>query len=201
MSDTEHDHEGHVHSRTRNIWHEILDDGEGDDDGTLIAVDHVYLPDGSFACGDCGAPGHDPGLVGLIVGEGSALLEPELALIVANRLTRVANLILESREEPPDIEREAHRLGAPVELPGSSFKAGDVISVPPEVVRVTGFRPNSRLVIKRRKASQRPGRCKACGAAIEAGDLYAAATEPTSDRCIRCVDGWPLAATGPKGIG
>jgi len=42
MSDTEHDHEGHVHSRTRNIWHEVLDDGEGEDDGTLIAVDHVY---------------------------------------------------------------------------------------------------------------------------------------------------------------
>ena len=200
MSDTEHDHEGHVHSRTRNIWHEILDDGEGDDDGTLIAVDHVYLPDGSFACSDCGAPGHDPGMVGLIVGEGSALLEPELALIVANRLTRAADLILESREDPPDIEREAHRLGAPVELPGSSFKAGDVISVPPEVVRVTGFRPNSRLVIKRRRASQRAGKCKACGAAIEAGDLYAAATDPMSDRCIRCVDGWPLAATGPKGL-
>ena len=123
------------------------------------------------------------------------------ALIVANRLTRAADLILESREDPPDIEREAHRLGAPVELPGSSFKAGDVISVPPEVVRVTGFRPNSRLVIKRRRASQRAGKCKACGAAIEAGDLYAAATDPMSDRCIRCVDGWPLAATGPKGLG
>ena len=197
---SEHDHEGHVHSRTRNIWHEILDDGEGDDDGTLIAVDHLYLPDGSFACSDCGAPGHDPGMVGLIVGEGSALLEPELALIVANRLTRAANLILESREEPPDIEREAHRFGAPVELPGASFKAGDVIAVPPGVIRVTRFRETSRLVIKRCKSGKEK-ECKSCGGPITAGDLYAAASEPTSDRCIRCVDGWPLAATGPKGIG
>ena len=93
---------------------------------------------------------------------------------MANRLTRVANLILESREEPPDIEREAHRFGRPVEMPGSSFKAGDVISVPPEVIRVTRFRTSSRLVIKRRKAGQRPGECKGCGAVIETGDLYAA---------------------------
>ena len=197
---SEHDHEGHVHSRTRNIWHEVLDDGEGDDDGTLIAVDHLYLPDGSFACSDCGAPGHDPGLVGLIVGEGSVLLEPELALIVANRLTRAADLILLSREDPPDIEREAHRFGAPVEMAGASLKAGDVISVPPEVVRVTGFRPNSRLVIKRCRAG-RERTCKACGRIIAPGDLYAATTDPKADRCIRCVDGWPLAATGPKGIG
>jgi hypothetical protein len=121
---TEHDHEDHICSRTRNIWHVILDDGEGDDDGTLIAVDHVYLPDGSFTCSDCGRPGHDPGMVGLIVGEGSALVEPEVALTIANRLTRAASLILESHEDPPDIEREAHRLGAPVECPARRSRPG-----------------------------------------------------------------------------
>ena len=187
-------HPEHVHSRTRNIWHTMLDDGEGDEDGTFIAVDHLYLPDGSFNCQDCGAPGHDPGMVGLIVGDGSALLEPELALTLANRIARAANLILESMEQPPDIEREAARFGAPDEPFRTSLKAGDVIAVPPEVIKVTSFRATSRLVIKKRRASQRKGTCKSCGTDLEPGDLYAAATEPTSDRCIRCVDGWPLAA-------
>ena len=190
--------------RSRTLLSMTVDCACGDEDheGIVVEVEHVYLAEQDVGtCENCHLPHRNPGMVGLIVGEGSALMEPELALIVANRLTRVANLILESREEPPDIEREAHRFGAPVEMPGSSFKAGDVISVPPEVIRVTRFRTSSRLVIKRRKAGQRPGECKACGAVIETGDLYAAATEPTSDRCIRCVDGWPLAATGPKGLG
>ena len=94
----------------------------------------------------------------------------------------------------------ADRANLPYQRNFQPLEDGDVISVPPEVIRVTRFRTSSRLVIKRRKAGQRPGECKACGAVIETGDLYAAATEPTSDRCIRCVDGWPLAATGPKGL-
>ena len=87
---TEHDghvHPEHVHSRTRNIWSAILDD----DEETCIAVDHIYLPEGSFTCEDCGLPGHDPGMVGIIVGGGGALLEPELALTLANRLTRAVS--------------------------------------------------------------------------------------------------------------
>ena len=120
---TEHDHDGHVHpehvhSRTRNIWNTILDDGGGDDDGTLIAVDHVYLPEGSFD--DCGDPGHDPGLVGIIVGDGGALLEPELALVLADRIKRAAHLVLESREEPADIERDMARFAAAAREDGAA---------------------------------------------------------------------------------
>ena len=111
-------HPEHVHSRTRNIWHTMLDDGEGEDDGTFIAVDHLYLPDGSFNCQDCGKPGHDPGMVGLIVGDGSALIDAELALTLADRLTRAAHLVLESQEEPADIERDVARFAAAARDPG-----------------------------------------------------------------------------------
>jgi len=105
-------HPEHVHSRTRNIWHTILDDSDNDEDGTFIAVDHLYLPDGSFTCDDRGRPGHDPGMVGLIVGDSSALLDAELALTLADRLTRAAHLVLESQEEPADIERDVARFAA-----------------------------------------------------------------------------------------
>ena len=194
----DHDPE-HVCTRVRNIWHTVLDDGPGDDDGTFLAVDHLYLPEGSFTCSDCGGPGHDPGMVVLRVGDEAALLDEDVALVLANRLQRVVNLILESREAPADIERDMARFGAPAEMPRTSLKPGDVIAVPPEVVRVTGFRATSRLIIKRRKASQRQGTCKSCGTDIGPGDLYAAASDPNSDRCIRCVDGWPLASEGVLG--
>jgi hypothetical protein len=190
----DHDHPEHVCSRVRNIWHDVLNDGYGDEEGTPIAVDHLYLPDGSFTCEDCGAPGHDPGMGVLRLGDEAGLMDVGELLTLADRLRKVADLILESRMQPPDMDREAHKFGVPVEPPRTSFKPGDVIAVPPEVVRVTGFRPSSRLIIKRRKASQRQGTCKSCGTPIGPGDLYAAASEPASDRCIRCVDGWPLAS-------
>lgn len=108
------DHE-HVQLRTRTIgmiWPEA--DAEP---GIHIAVDHVYLPEGSFPCGDCGEPGHDPGLVGLAIHGGedsakSALLTPEEALTLANRLQRAASLVYESMEDSADIEREAARFAA-----------------------------------------------------------------------------------------
>jgi hypothetical protein len=87
-------------------------------DDNSITVDHVYLPEGSHECSEpgCVRPAHDPGMVGLIMSEGdnavSALLEPEEALILAERLTRAASLVLESGEDPADIEREAAKYTA-----------------------------------------------------------------------------------------
>jgi ribosomal protein S14 len=69
--------------------------------------------------------------------------------------------------------------------------------MPPEVIRATGGRPGSRLVIRKRQAGRREARCASCGTPIRPGDLYAAADQK-SDRCIRCVDGWPLASI--KGV-
>jgi hypothetical protein len=100
--------------RTRTIGRLYSEATEAD-----ITVEHVYLPDGSFSCDDCGNPGHDPGMVGLMIDAGvennaSVLLSPEEALLLINRLQRAVSLVLESGEEVPDIEREAARFGASV---------------------------------------------------------------------------------------
>jgi len=96
--------------RTRTLLHMPLDD---DEDAPFIAVDHVYLPEGGAGtCCACDNPAHDPGAVGLIVSEGQAILTAEQALVLANRLTRAASLILESEEDVADIEREAARFAA-----------------------------------------------------------------------------------------
>jgi len=104
---TEHDPED-IPLRTRTIAHLHLDDGE-----TTIAIEHVYAPDGAFACDDCGKAGHDPGMVGLLMSDEEGLVDglltAEQALMLANRLTRAASLILESGEDVPDVEREAAR--------------------------------------------------------------------------------------------
>jgi hypothetical protein len=94
----------------------------GVDGGTDIVVQHVYHPDGALCCENCGST-HDPGLAGLIVTceaepEVSLLLSAEEALMLVNRLNRVVNLICESAEAVPDIEREAARF-APAS-PGES---------------------------------------------------------------------------------
>ena len=91
-------------------------------DGSEITVDHIYAPEGAFACGDCGGPGHDPGMVGLMVNGDNdqnvgVVLTAEEALVLANRLQRAASLVLESQEDTPDIEREAARFSAPPERP------------------------------------------------------------------------------------
>lgn len=88
-----------------------------------VVVEHVYAPDGSFKCDDCGKPGHDPGYVGLVIyGDGgdceSVLLEPHEALLIANRLQRAASLVLESTEDVPDVEREANRFSVVPDTPG-----------------------------------------------------------------------------------
>lgn len=92
--------------RTRSVGHLHLDTP-----GHAIAVDHVYAPDGVL---DGDGTGHDPGRVGLVVKEGehagSVLLTASQALSLANRLTRAASLVLESGEDPADVEREAARV-------------------------------------------------------------------------------------------
>lgn len=105
----------HIQLRYRNVG-TLVDD----EDDLTVEVDHVYIPEGQAGTcchGDCGKPAHDPGVVGIIIATGgeddgaavSALLTPEQALYVANRLTRAANLVLESGEDVADIEREAAR--------------------------------------------------------------------------------------------
>jgi len=86
------------------------------DEDTTVVVDHVYEPEGTGTCEDCGKPAHDPGMVGLtLAGEEesvSALMEPSQALVLAERLQRAASLVLESQEDAPDMEREAARYTA-----------------------------------------------------------------------------------------
>jgi hypothetical protein len=78
-----------------------------------ITVDHVWLPDGEYTCPGCGS-GRDPGMVGLLITDSDddtvrVLLTDREALWLADRLTRGAHLVMESGEEPPDVEREAAR--------------------------------------------------------------------------------------------
>lgn len=114
MSETESEtHAEGIPLRTRTIGVVF-----GDCGGDRIAVEHVFAPEGAFECDDCGAPGHDPGMVGLgIDGDDQqsayAMLSPEEALLIANRLTRAAMLVLESQEDRPDVEREAARFAVP----------------------------------------------------------------------------------------
>jgi len=94
------------------------------DEDTVIIVDHVYEPEPGLVCEHCGKQGHDPGMVGLVIsslddedGEPDSipvLMSAEDALLLANRLQRAANLVLESEEGLPDIERDMARF-APVE--------------------------------------------------------------------------------------
>jgi hypothetical protein len=114
-SEPEHQHDPHeVQMRNRMVFHLDLDGQE-----TFIGVDHVYAAEGSITCEHCGRPGHDPGFVGLMLGEEHALLDPGEALMLAERLQRAASLVMESMEDVPDIEREAARYSVPEE-PGSS---------------------------------------------------------------------------------
>lgn len=91
-----------------------------DDEGTTVTVQHVFAREGSFVCDDCGKPGHDPGFVRLVLDYGDdgahVVLTAEQALVLANRLTRGASLILESAEDVPDIEREAAKFSVPSEV-------------------------------------------------------------------------------------
>ena len=98
--------------RERNIGR--IDTGEDE-----ISVDHLYDSEPA-ACPGCGGRCVAPGLVALTVTDESVLLTPEEALLLANRLTRAANLVLETMEDAPDAEREAARFGAVPDYPPDS---------------------------------------------------------------------------------
>ena len=74
----------------------------------------------------------------------------------------------------------------------SDFREGDVIAAPLDVIAATRLSDGSRLLIKRVQFRHSYA-CGGCRKPINVGDLYAKCTEVTSDRCIACVDGWPLA--------
>jgi hypothetical protein len=186
--------------RSRTLLSMMVPCGCGDDDheGIPVEVEHVYLAEEDVGtCENCHLPHRNPGMVALAVGDESVLLSEGDALRVAHRLIRGADLCAEAGEDPPDLERDMARFGALPELPRSTFKAGDVITAPPGI-RIAGGRSGSRLVIRKRQAGRREARCASCGTPIRPGDLYAAAADQKSDRCIRCVDGWPLATI--KGV-
>lgn len=88
------------------------------DDDTIVLVEHVFAAEGHAGkCDECGQDAHDPGVVGLaLAGDNgttmSVLVPPEVALLIANRLERAANAVLESMEEPEDLERSMARFGA-----------------------------------------------------------------------------------------
>ena len=86
---------------------------EHDDEGTLVEVEHVYLPEEEVgACTNCGHPHRNPGMVGLAVGEECVLLSDMEALKIAHRLIKGAELVAEADEDPPDIDRDIARFTA-----------------------------------------------------------------------------------------
>lgn len=85
-----------------------------------ITVGHVY-DSAAEPCPGCGGPCVSAGMIALdVLADGPALLTPEEALLLANRLTRAANLVLETMEDAPDAEREAARFGAVPDYPPDS---------------------------------------------------------------------------------
>jgi hypothetical protein len=107
--DDEHDHE-HAFPpfQERNIADLYTTDGSN------IRVDHLYVASADLQpCPSCGGECVSPGLIGLVLDEESAVLSPEETLLLINRLQRTVNAVLETMEDPPDMDREAARLALP----------------------------------------------------------------------------------------
>jgi len=102
---TEHqDGCGHPPLRARNIATLFTDDG------SEISVNHLYVAGPETCSHDgCENPAVSPGLVGLTLDDAAGMFTPAEALLIANRLTRAANIVLETEEQLPDIERESAR--------------------------------------------------------------------------------------------
>jgi hypothetical protein len=115
--DQDHDHHDHGELKTRLVT--VVEAAYK----TLVAVEHVYDNDVCSACGTLST-----GFVGIRIrnededergdehgdehdGEkcASALLDAGEALLLADRITRAAHLVLETTEEPADFEREVIR--------------------------------------------------------------------------------------------
>jgi hypothetical protein len=101
---------------------------ESEVNGTEIRIDHVYAPDGVLPCEECGGPARDPGLVGIFMTgtdgqDVAALLGPGEAALLALRIQRAVNLIMESDEDLPDIEREAARFAMAAEPEADPVRA------------------------------------------------------------------------------
>lgn len=79
-----------------------------------IAIDHVFSMN-NRECPECGGESEDEGFVGLMINDdesdnhASILLTAEEALLLANRLQRAAEVVLESDEDLPNPEREYRR--------------------------------------------------------------------------------------------
>lgn len=105
-----HEHETGPHQHSdlvaRNVWTGVTTDG------SRISIDHLYPAEPEPCCA-CGGDCITAGLVGLILDDAVAMLTPEEAGLLANRLTRAENLVLEMTEDTPDPDREAARY-APV---------------------------------------------------------------------------------------
>ena len=104
---TEHHHHEDTEIRARHIaW---IDAGED----VSIEIEHVY---DNATCPEHGGLSHD-GMVGLTIHRGTGeeaecsavLLDAAEALLLADRITRAAHLVLELDEGLPDIEREMLR--------------------------------------------------------------------------------------------
>jgi hypothetical protein len=96
--------------RGRIVYFTVLDD---DPEERELVVEHIWIRDGEAGpCDHCEKPAHDPGMVGLMLGGEHAVMTAEEALVLANRLTRAASLVLESQEDVPDLERDMARFAA-----------------------------------------------------------------------------------------
>ena len=85
-------------------------------DGSRVIIDHLFPAAGDTPrCPSCDGLCIAPGLVGLVLDDASGLFTAEEALLIANRLTRGANLVLEATEDATDLSREAAKLGLPTD--------------------------------------------------------------------------------------
>lgn len=109
MTELDHDEQACPPLKARGLGHLHFSDG------TIADIEHVFAGEGSITCGDCGEAVQDAGFVGLTIADDEgvvqAMLAPEDALLLAARLTRAANLVLETGEQPPDFDREAAKYG------------------------------------------------------------------------------------------
>lgn len=96
---------------TRHLFHLNIED---DEDGPfVISLDHVYLTQSHF-CEKCNKQEPDAGVISLSIVDDedetvTVFLDASEALVLANRIERAANIILEDLEDPESMDRAALR--------------------------------------------------------------------------------------------